>query len=290
MDIIDAIIIAIVEGITEFLPVSSTGHMIIASSLLGIHKEEFTKVFEVAIQLGAILAVVVLYWKKFFQFNRPAFYLKLLVGVIPALLLGYLFGDAIDSMLESPLIVAISLLLGGVVLLYVDKWFNKPRFEKADLLAAQTTKAELIEAEENLTYKKSFFVGIWQVLAMIPGVSRSAASIIGGMQQKLTRNFAAEFSFFLAVPTMFAATAYSLFIKDWEANGASRKGFEMIMESRDNMIAFVTGNIVAFVVAMLAIRFFINYLKIYGFKVFGVYRIVAGIILLILVIAGVIEG
>ena len=188
------------------------------------------------------------------------------------------------------MIVAISLLLGGVVLLYVDKWFNQPRFEKADLLAAQTTKAELIEAEENLTYKKSFFVGIWQVLAMIPGVSRSAASIIGGMQQKLTRNFAAEFSFFLAVPTMFAATAYSLFIKDWEANGASRKGFEMIMESRDNMIAFVTGNIVAFVVAMLAIRFFINYLKIYGFKVFGVYRIVAGIILLILVIAGVIEG
>ena len=181
MDIIDAIIIAIVEGITEFLPVSSTGHMIIASSLLGIHKEEFTKVFEVAIQLGAILAVVVLYWKKFFQFNRPAFYLKLLVGVIPALLLGYLFGDAIDSMLESPLIVAISLLLGGVVLLYVDKWFNQPRFEKADLLAVQTTKAELIEAEENLTYKKSFFVGIWQVLAMIPGVSRSAASIIGGM-------------------------------------------------------------------------------------------------------------
>ena len=189
MSIIDAIIIAIVEGLTEFLPVSSTGHMIIASSLLGIHRDEFTKVFEVAIQLGAILAVVVLYWKKFFQFNRYQFYLKLLAGVIPALLLGFLFGDEIDRMLESPATVAVSLLVGGIILLFVDRWFNQPTREPADLLAAQTTREELIEADEKLTYKKSLLIGLWQVLAMIPGVSRSAASIIGGMQQRLTRNF-----------------------------------------------------------------------------------------------------
>ena len=288
MQIVDAIIIAIVEGLTEFLPVSSTGHMIIASSLLGIHKEEFTKLFEVAIQLGAILAVVVLYWKKFFQFNRLDFYFKLLVGVIPALLLGFLFGDAIDSMLEKPVIVGITLLLGGIVLLFVDKWFHQSG-KPADLMATETTPAELVEAEEKLTYKKSLLIGMWQVLAMIPGVSRSAASIIGGMQQKLTRNFAAEFSFFLAVPTMFAATAYSLFLKDWKESGIERKGYSIIMESRENTIAFITGNIVAFVVALLAIRFFINFLKRYGFKVFGTYRIVAGLILLGLLAFGVIE-
>lgn len=287
MQIVDAIIIAIVEGLTEFLPVSSTGHMIIASSLLGIHKEEFTKLFEVAIQLGAILAVVVLYWKKFFQFSRLDFYFKLLVGVIPALLLGFLFGDEIDSMLEKPVIVGVTLLLGGIVLLFIDKWFNQSN-KPADLLAAETTPEELVEADEKLTYKKSFLIGLWQVLAMIPGVSRSAASIIGGMQQKLTRNFAAEFSFFLAVPTMFAATAYSLFLKDWKQSGVERKGFSIIMESKENTIAFITGNIVAFVVALLAIRFFINYLKLYGFKVFGAYRIIAGLILLGLLAAGVI--
>lgn len=290
MGIVEAIIIAIVEGLTEFLPVSSTGHMIIASSLLGIHKEEFTKVFEVAIQLGAILAVVVLYWRKFFQFGRFQFYLKLLVGVLPALLLGFLFGDAIDRMLESPTIVAVSLLAGGIVLMYVDKWFNQSPRAEVDLLAAETTRSELIEADEKLTYKRSLLIGLWQVLAMIPGVSRSAASIIGGMQQKLTRNFAAEFSFFLAVPTMFAATAYSLFLKDWNLAGLEKKGFEIIMDSSANMTAFVTGNIVAFIVAMLAIRFFINYLKIYGFRVFGLYRIIAGIILLALIATGVIEG
>src|SRR5688572_18644743 len=288
MQIVDAIIIAIVEGLTEFLPVSSTGHMIIASSLLGIHKEEFTKLFEVAIQLGAILAVVVLYWRKFFQFSRLDFYFKLLVGVIPALLLGFLFGDEIDSMLEKPVIVGITLLLGGIVLLFIDKWFNQSN-KPADLLAAETTPEELVEADENLTYKKSFLIGLWQVLAMIPGVSRSAASIIGGMQQKLTRNFAAEFSFFLAVPTMFAATAYSLFLKDWKQSGIERKGYSIIMESKVITIAFITGNIVAFDVALLAIRFFINYLKLYGFKVFGIYRIIAGLILLGLLAVGVIE-
>jgi undecaprenyl-diphosphatase len=285
MDIFEAIIIAIVEGLTEFLPISSTGHMIITSSLLGSH-DDFTKVFEVAIQLGAILAVVVLYWKKFFQFNRYQFYLKLIVGVIPALLLGFLFGDAIEAMLESTVTVAISLLLGGIVLLYIDKWFNQPVNRKPDLFATETKAEELIEADEKLSFKKAFIVGVWQTLAMIPGVSRSAASIIGGMQQKLSRNFAAEFSFFLAVPTMFAASAYSLFLKSWGEGEAGKKGYELILESGANTQAFIVGNIVAFVVALLAIKFFISFLKKYGFRVFGFYRIIVGIILLGLVFAG----
>jgi Uncharacterized bacitracin resistance protein len=285
MDLIDAIIIAIVEGLTEFLPVSSTGHMIIASSIMGIHTNDFTKVLEVAIQLGAILAVIILYWRKFFQFNRWDFYLKLIVGVLPALGLGFLFGDLIDSMLESPTIVAVSLLLGGIVLLYVDRWFKQP--VQSDLFATETTKSELIEADEKLDYKRSLLIGFWQVLAMIPGVSRSAASIIGGMQQKLSRNFAAEFSFFLAVPTMFAATAYSLVVKNWgDEQRGFRKGYELILESEQNTYAFLVGNLVAFVVALLAIKFFISYLKKYGFRVFGIYRILAGIALLALIAAG----
>src|SRR5690349_7736426 len=260
MSIIEAIIIAIVEGLTEFLPISSTGHMVIASAFLGVGEDDFTKAFEVAIQLGAIMAVVVLYWKKFFQFNKYQFYLKLIVGVIPALLLGFLFGDAIESMLESPLVVALSLLLGGFVLIFVDKWFNQPIQSKPDLFATETTRAELIEADEKLSFKKSFFIGLWQVISMIPGVSRSAATIIGGMQQKLSRNFAAEFSFFLAVPTMFAATAYSLFLKKWGEGADQKKGYELILESSQNTNAFIIGNVVAFVVAILAIKFFISYL------------------------------
>lgn len=273
MDFLQAIIIAIVEGLTEFLPISSTGHMIITSSFLGIHKDEFTKLFEVAIQFGAILAVVVLYWNKFFDFARWEFYVKLVVGVIPALLLGFLFSDKIDKLLESPTVVAITMLAGGIILLFIDRAFNKPR----------------VEADDQVTYTKAFIVGLWQTIAMIPGVSRSAASIIGGMQQKFTRNLAAEFSFFLAVPTMFAATVYSLFVKKWEQSGIPRKGYEIILESRDNIIAFALGNLMAFIVAVIAIRFFLNYLRVYGFKVFGWYRIIAGLILLILLFTGVIN-
>jgi undecaprenyl-diphosphatase len=287
MSIFEAIVIAIVEGITEFLPVSSTGHMIITSAFLGIEKDDFTKLFEIAVQLGAILAVVVLYWKRFFRFDRPDFYFKLLVGVIPALLLGYFFNDAIEKMLERPSIVAASLLLGGIVLLYIDKWFHqRPAPKSSDILATETTKAELIEADEKLSYKKALVIGCWQVLAMIPGVSRSAASIIGGMQQKLSRNFAAEFSFFLAVPTMFAASAYSLFLKSWGDKDTGKKGYELLMENNANITAFVIGNVVAFIVAMLAIKFFITFLKRYGFRVFGIYRIIAGIVLLALIFAG----
>jgi undecaprenyl-diphosphatase len=274
MNFLEAVIIAVVEGLTEFLPISSTGHMIITSSLLGIQKDEFTKLFEVSIQFGAILAVVALYWYKFFDFRRWQFYLKLIIGVIPALVLGYLFSDKIDKLLESPTTVAISMLAGGIILLFIDRAFNKPT----------------IQSDDQISYGKAFIVGIWQTIAMIPGVSRSAASIIGGMQQKFTRNLAAEFSFFLAVPTMFAATAHSLFIKKWEQSGVARKGYEIITESSDNIIAFAIGNLMAFIVAIIAIRFFINYLKVYGFKVFGWYRIIAGIILLILLFTGVIKG
>jgi undecaprenyl-diphosphatase len=283
MTIIEAVIIAIVEGLTEFLPVSSTGHMIITSSILGIGDDNFTKLFEVAIQLGAILAVVILYRKKFIQFNDWSFYAKLIVGVIPALFFGFIFNDLIDKMLGSTVIVAISLLLGGIVLIYIDKWFDQPKTTKPDILATETTIGELVEADNKLSYKKSFIIGLWQVLAMIPGVSRSAASIIGGMQQKLTRNFAAEFSFFLAVPTMFAASAYSLFLKNWEENGVKQKGYELILSTKENLYAFITGNVVAFIVALLAIKFFINYLKRYGFRIFGYYRIAAGIIILAII-------
>ena len=194
MSTIQAIILAIVEGITEFLPISSTGHMIIASSLMGIASDEFVKLYEVAIQLGAIVSVIILYWKKFFPLNRWNFYFKLIIAVIPALILGFLLGDKIDQWLQSPLTVATTMLIGGIVLLFVDNIFNRPK----------------IDSEDKITYGKGFMIGLWQCLALIPGTSRSAASIVGGMQQKLTRRLAAEFSFFLAIPTMAAATGFKL--------------------------------------------------------------------------------
>lgn len=257
MSTIEAIIIAIVEGITEFLPISSTGHMIITSSLLHIEDDAFTKLFEVAIQLGAILAVVVLYWKKFFDFKRWQFYIKLLVAVSPALLLGFLFSDKIDDLLESPLTVAITMLLGGIVLLFIDKVFTNHTVEK----------------EEDISWFRAFMIGVWQCIAMIPGVSRSAATIIGGMQQQLTRKLAAEFSFYLAVPTMFAATGYKLL-----------KGYKLIHAEQVKLL--LIGNLVAFIVALIAIKFFIEYLQKHGFRLFGYYRIIAGIILLVLIYKG----
>lgn len=286
MTALEAIIVAIVEGLTEFLPVSSTGHMIIASSLLGIEKGEYTKMFEVSIQFGAILAVVLVYWKKFLKFDEWTFYAKLLVGVIPALVLGFLFNDFIESLLESKVVVACTLLLGGIVLLYIDKWFKHAHTQPPDLLATEVTRAELIEADNKLSYKKSLAIGFWQVLAMVPGVSRSAASIIGGMQQGLSRNFAAEFSFFLAVPTMAAVCGYSLVLKDWGTGEAARKGYELIFQNSQTLQVFLLGNVVAFVVALLAIKFFIAYLKKYGFRVFGWYRIAVGVLLLLLLFLG----
>lgn len=260
MNSIQAIVIAIVEGLTEFLPISSTGHMIITEKLLGVTETDFVKVFTVAIQLGAILAVVVLYWKKFFNFSKWQFYAKLLVGVLPALALGFLFSKKIDALLESSLTVAITMLAGGIVLLFIDRLFKNPR----------------IDSEEKVSFLKAFIIGIWQCVAMIPGVSRSAASIIGGMQQGLTRSAAAEFSFFLAVPTMLAATGYKLYKYYKEAGGFSSNEIQQL----------AIGNVVAFVVALLAIKFFIGFVKKYGFTVWGYYRIIVGIILLVLIYAG----
>ena len=260
MNFIQSIIIAIVEGLTEFIPVSSTGHIIIAGKIMNVPDNEFTKMFAVVIQLGAILAVVALYWKKFFDLRNINFYLKLAVGVIPALVLGYLLSDRIDQLLESSTTVAIALIAGGVVLLFVDKLFRRP----------------LIREEKEISFGRSFIIGIWQCLAMIPGVSRSAASIIGGMQQKLTRTAAAEFSFFLAVPTMLAATSYKL-LKHYKDTG----GF-----TGEEIKLLAVGNVVAFVVALLAIKFFINFLTKHGFRIWGVYRIVIGTLILILIKSG----
>jgi len=257
---VQSIIIGIVEGITEFIPISSTGHMIIAEKLLKINDDAFNTVFTVAIQLGAILSVVVLYWKKFFDFSRWQFYVKLAVAVIPALILGFIFSKKIDALLESSLTVAISMLAGGIVLLFIDNFFKDP----------------VIHNEREVSYKTGFIIGIWQCIAMIPGVSRSAASIIGGMQQKLTRSAAAEFSFFLAVPTMLAATVYKLYKYFKEYGGFSSEQIKIL----------AIGNIVAFIVALLAIKFFITMLKKYGFRVWGIYRVSVGIVLLIMLYTG----
>ena len=265
MDLIRAIIIAIIEGLTEYLPVSSTAHMIFTSSFFGIQEDEFVKMFQVSIQFGAILAVVFLYWKKFFDFKNIKFYLKLGVAVLPALVLGKLFDDKIETILEKPIPIAVVLIVGGIILLFIDQIFTK----------------HTIDDEKDITFKKALTIGFWQCLAMMPGTSRSAASIIGGMQQNLTRKAAAEFSFFLAVPTMLAVTAYSIFVKDWNHNGVEQKGYEMIFATPENTMSFFVGNLVAFVVAVIAIKFFIGVLTKYGFKPWGWYRIIAGILLLI---------
>ena len=271
MSYLQAIIIAIVEGLTEFLPVSSTGHMIITQKLLGMQSTDFVKLFTVCIQLGAIISVVVLYWKKFVspltvtpsepttpffkKFEHTfGFYLKLVVACIPAAI-GILCKDYIDAMLESVLIVAISLVLGGIILLFVDNWFKKP------------------SENQEITYPKAFKIGFFQVIAMIPGVSRSAATIIGGLTQKLNRKNAAEFSFFLAVPTMAAATLFEL-LDTYKAINT------------ENLPILIVGNIVAFIVAMLAIKGFIGFLTKYGFKAFGWYRIIVGLVIIVLLSLG----
>lgn len=253
MDVLHAIIIAIVEGITEYLPISSTGHMIITEKVLGIESTDFTKAYLVNIQFGAILSVVVLYWKRFFQ--SIDFYYKLFVAFIPAAVIGFLLNDVIDAMLESVWVVAVSLLLGGIILIFIDRWIENH------------------SDEHEITYPSALKIGFFQCLAMVPGVSRSAATIIGGMTQKLTRKTAAEFSFFLAVPTMFAASAYKL-LKNYLAISA------------DDISVLLIGNTVAFIVAILAIKFFIGYLQKHGFKFFGYYRIALGFILLLLLALG----
>ncbi|WP_396151368.1 undecaprenyl-diphosphate phosphatase [Flavobacterium sp.] len=262
MDLLHAILIAIIEGLTEYLPVSSTAHMIFTSSFFGIQEDDFVKLFQVSIQFGAILAVVFLYWRKFFNFSKFNFYIKLAAAVVPALVLGKLFDDKIDAVLGNPIPIAIVLILGGVVLLFIDKKFQNPT----------------VVTEEEITLKKAVTIGFWQCLAMMPGTSRSAASIIGGMQQGLTRAVAAEFSFFLAVPTMLAVTVYSLFLKTYEVS--QLKGYELLSEG-NNFKFFLIGNAIAFVVAVLAIKLFIEVIKKYGFKPWGYYRIIVGVLLLI---------
>lgn len=254
-----AIILAIVEGITEFLPVSSTGHMIICSSLMGIADQDFTKNYTVIIQFGAILSVIALYWKRFVDFRSFSFYIKLIIAFIPAAVFGLLLNDLIDSLLENVTVVAISLLSGGIFLLYVDRIFK-----------------EKDQIRKEPDYKNSFIIGLFQVISMIPGVSRSAATIIGGLSQGLTRQSAAEFSFFLAVPTMFAAMMYKL-LKIYK----STAGF-----SDNDVMILLAGNVVAFVVAMMAIRSFINFLTKYGFKIFGYYRIFVGLTIILLQLFG----
>ena len=275
LNLFQTIVIAIVEGLTEFLPVSSTGHMIIAQHVLGVESTEFVKAFTFIIQFGAILSVVCLYWKRFFRLNhKPApegapavkrfihkfdFYWKLLVAFIPAAVLGLLFSDAIDAMLESVTVVAVMLIVGGIFMLFCDRIFGTGR------------------EDTPMTEKRAFVIGLFQCISMIPGVSRSMATIVGGMAQKLTRKAAAEFSFFLAVPTMFAATVYKM------AKLFMEGGTEIIA---NNLTPLIVGNIVAFIVALLAIKFFINFVTKYGFKAFGWYRIIVGAIILIMSFLG----
>ena len=251
MTTFQAFVLAIIEGITEFLPISSTGHMILASSFFGIEHDDFTKLFTIVIQLGAILSVLVLYFKRFFQ--TLDFYYKIIVGFIPAVIFGLLFAKKIDALLENPITVAVSLLIGGILLLKVDYWFGN------------STNTEI-------TYLTAFKIGLFQCLAMIPGVSRSGASIVGGMSQKLSRSAAAEFSFFLAVPTMFGATLKKCY--DYYKDG--------FLLTHEQINFLIIGNVVAFIVALIAIKSFIGFLSKHGFKVFGYYRIAAGIILLVI--------
>lgn len=262
MSALQAIIIAIVEGLTEFLPVSSTGHMALTSAILGIEKEPFTKLFIENIQFGTILSVIILYWRKFLDFRGFSFYLKLIVAFIPAAIVGILLKKHIDRALETPLFIAAIMLLGGILLLFVDNWFRNPK----------------IDREEEITVKNSFAIGLFQLLAIIlPGFSRSAATIIGGMQQKLTRRAAAEFSFFLAVPTLAGAFAKSL----WDT---FKDNPEVLTTHNVGMLAL--GNLVGFIVAILAIRGFIAYLTRHGFRLFGWYRVIAGLALVVFLLTG----
>jgi undecaprenyl-diphosphatase len=273
MDLFETIVIAIVEGLTEFLPVSSTGHMIIAQSLLGVESTPFVKAFTVIIQFGAILSVICLYWKRFFYPNAGRkgksywrsmfdFYARLVVGVLPAVVLGLAFNDEIEANLGNVQLVAWMLIIGGIFMLFCDRIFNK---------GSEDTR---------LTYKRALMIGIVQCISMIPGVSRSMATIVGGMSQRLTRKAAAEFSFFLAVPTMFGATCLEMYKMLTHGGGS-------LLTQGNNLETLIIGSVVAFIVAILAIKFFINYVTKYGFAAFGWYRIIVGLIIIICTLCGV---
>ena len=264
MDIIQTIVLAIIEGLTEFIPISSTAHMKFVNPLLGVTQTPFRDMFEVVIQLAAILAVVVVYWKKFFDFKRFGFYIKLFIAVVPALIAGFFLKKYIDAALGNLSFIAWVMVAGGIILLFVDNFFKQP----------------VINSEEKISTKTAFIIGCGQVLSIIfPGLSRSAATIITGMSQKLTRSAAAEFSFFLAVPTMLAASAKS-FLDTYKTNP------EVL--GKDNLTILLMGSAVAFIVALIAVKFFIEFLKKYGFRIWGIYRIIVGIIMLLLIWRGIV--
>ncbi len=314
MNLIDLIIISIVEGLTEFLPVSSTGHMMIAEGLLGVEMTTFVKSFTVIIQLGAILAVVVLYWRKFFYPSVDAlgttastkgdnasskghkvglsqwwsriwpFYLKLIVGVLPAVVVGLSLKKVIDQNLESVTMVAVMLIVGGVFMLFCDQMF------------APKDKAEVEKLSHNgVTYRRALMVGLYQcIAAVLPGTSRSMATIVGGMQQKLTRKMAAEFSFFLAVPTMLGAAlkeVYDLMKHGTDimlADGTVQHlTGTQVLTADGHLTTLLLGSFIAFVVALMAVKYFMHYIARYGFRAFGWYRIIVGAVILVLPLFGV---
>ena len=265
MDYLQTIILSIVEGLTEFLPISSTAHMKIANPLIGVQSNDFTDLFEIVVQLAAILAIVVLYYKKFFDFKKLDFYFKLVIAVIPALVGGYFLKKHIDASLANLTFIACVMIAGGVILLFIDNLFKNPQ----------------VDTEKKITFQQSFIIGCFQVLSIVfPGLSRSAATIVGGMTQKLTRRVAAEFSFFLAVPTMLAASAKSFL-------DVYKKAPEVL--NLDNLTKLGIGSMVAFIVALVAVKFFVTYLQKHGFKVFGYYRIALGIVVIVLISKGIIK-
>jgi len=254
MTIFDAVILAIVEGLTEFLPVSSTGHLILVGSLLHLESTDFVKTYIVSIQFGAILSVILLYWKEFFK--SLAFYWTLFIAFLPAVILGLLFHSYIEAFLGNVFMVIINLLVVGIILLFIDKLGNH-------------------QMEKQITTKNAFIIGLFQALAMFPGVSRSAATIIGGLSQKLSRKQAAEFSFFLAVPTIAAAAFLEMY-----------KHFSVISEPY-HLKLILLGNAISFIVAWIVIKIFIQFLVKHGFKVFGWYRIILSLIFLLLIVLNV---
>jgi len=263
MNIIQVIILSIVEGLTEFLPISSTAHMKFTNPIIGVTSTPFSDLFEIVIQSFAILAVVVVYYKKFFDFSRVSFYVKLIIAMIPAVIFGLLFKNHIDKALENLYFLAAVMIGGGVIFLFVDRWFKHPRFE----------------SERNISYGAAFRIGCFQVLSiLLPGFSRSGATIIGGLSQGLSRKAAAEFSFFLAVPTMLAASVKSY----WDVH---KEHPEVL--TKDNAILLVLSGIVTFLVSIVVIRFFIGFLQKHGFKVWGYYRIIVGLVMLVLLWRGI---
>ncbi len=252
MGIFEAIILAIIEGLTEFLPVSSTGHMILASSVMKIHDDEFVKTFEIVIQLGAIFAIAIMYIKRFLQ--GISIYLKLMVAFLPTAIVGFLAYGFIKTYLFNPVVVSISLIVGGVVLIWIDK--------------KVVSKATEVDDLKDIPYKNAFYIGLMQCLSMIPGTSRAAATIIGGVFNKLNKKQATEFSFLLAVPTMFAATGYDLLKSP-------------ILLDQQKIILLILGLVFAFVSAWIAVKIFLKLVENYGFTYFGYYRIVIGVIFLI---------